>query len=96
MTMRSLSISELKAKLSAQLRYVKRGKRVLVTDRGRPVAMLVPVEEPSADGLARLEAQGLVRRGAGRVPTAVLRAERPEDREASVRSAVARERETGW
>jgi len=41
--MRTAKISELKAKLSAHIEYVKRGEEVLILDRDTPVARLVPV-----------------------------------------------------
>lgn len=47
---------ELKAALSAHLRRVRNGESVLVTDRGRPVARIVPVGMP--EGLARLMREG--------------------------------------
>jgi prevent-host-death family protein len=46
--MRTAKISELKAKLSAHIRYVKNGEEVLILDRNTPVARLVsagPVED---------------------------------------------------
>jgi|CZKF01.1.fsa_nt_gi antitoxin (DNA-binding transcriptional repressor) of toxin-antitoxin stability system len=45
--MRTAKISELKAKLSAHIQYVKNGEEVLIFDRNTPVARLVspgPVE----------------------------------------------------
>ena len=42
--MRAAKISELKAKLSAHIEYVKRGEEVLILDRNTPVARLVPVQ----------------------------------------------------
>ena len=41
--MRTAKISELKAKLSAHIGYVKHGEEVLILDRDMPVARLVPV-----------------------------------------------------
>ena len=38
-------VSELKARLSAFLGYVKRGETVIVSERRTPVAMLVPYRE---------------------------------------------------
>ncbi len=92
-----VSVSELKAKLSEHLRRVKAGEEVLVTDRGRAVARLVPVR-PAADDsrLAALEEAGLVRRGTGQLPQGWLHAEEPCDPDASVRRAVGDERESGW
>ena len=40
--MQTTSITELKNSLSAYLRNVKAGEEVLITDRGRPIARLVP------------------------------------------------------
>ena len=40
--MRTAKISELKARLSAHIEYVKRGEEVLILDRNTPVARLVP------------------------------------------------------
>ena len=40
-----VGVRELKAKLSEHLARVKAGATVTVTERGRPVARLVPVEE---------------------------------------------------
>jgi prevent-host-death family protein len=42
--MRTAKISELKAKLSAHIQYVKNGEEVLILDRNKPVARLVSVE----------------------------------------------------
>ncbi|MGD0630843.1 MAG: type II toxin-antitoxin system Phd/YefM family antitoxin [Terracidiphilus sp.] len=41
--MRTAKISELKAKLSAHIQYVKNGEEVLILDRNTPVARLVAV-----------------------------------------------------
>ena len=40
--MRTAKISELKAKLSAHIQFVKNGEEVLIFDRNTPVARLVP------------------------------------------------------
>jgi prevent-host-death family protein len=64
--MTTASISETKAKLSALLDLVRAGETVTITDRGRPVARLVPAA--GSDGgddearLQRLERAGLIRR----------------------------------
>ena len=42
-SMRTAKISELKANLSAHIRYVKRGHDVLILDRNTPVARLTSV-----------------------------------------------------
>ena len=60
----SASISEAKAKLSALLDRVRAGETVTITDRGRPVAQIIPAAEVDDDEgrLARLERAGLIRR----------------------------------
>ncbi len=60
--MRTAKISELKAKLSAHIEYVKNGEEVLILDRNTPVARLVaagPVEDEDAR-MSRLIAKGIV------------------------------------
>ena len=60
--MRTAKISELKAKLSAHIQYVKNGEEVLILDRNTPVARLVspgPVEDEDAR-MRRLIAKGIV------------------------------------
>lgn len=42
------SASHLKAKLGQYMKSVREGKDVVVTDRGQPVARLVPYRQPSA------------------------------------------------
>jgi len=64
--MTTASISEAKAKLSALLDRVKAGETVTITDRGVPVAQIVPLNggsEVDWDArLERLERQGVIRR----------------------------------
>lgn len=54
--MRSIGVRELRQQASRYLREVQRGETIEVTDRGRPVARLVPV--PRAGDLAELESSG--------------------------------------
>jgi prevent-host-death family protein len=60
--MRTAKISELKAKLSAHIAYVKRGEEVLILDRNTPVARLVPAvqAEDLSDRTKRLIAKGVL------------------------------------
>jgi len=65
----SVSISDLKARLSAFIDIVRDGDEVLVTGRGRPVARLVPVRgDAQEDGQREL----LIRSGRLRPPSAIL------------------------
>ena len=53
-----IGIRELKAKLSECVRRAADGERLIVTDRGRPVAQLTPLDPSTLDDRARLE-QGI-------------------------------------
>lgn len=97
--MKSLSISELKATLSEQLRAVRQGEGILVTDRGIPVARLLPIEpqdDPLAARLAQLERSGVLQRGSGALSEAFFQRSRPADPGASLRAALQDEREQGF
>jgi len=52
----TIGVRELRQHASRYLRAVQSGESVRVTERGRPVALLVPVTAESP--LARLEAEG--------------------------------------
>ena len=61
--MRSIGIRQLRQQASRLLREVERGESIEVTDRGRPVALLVPV--PSGDRIEVLLATGRLTPTAG-------------------------------
>jgi len=65
--MRTAAISVLKAKLSEHIALVKRGEEVIVTERGKPVARIIPIARDLAeeDRLRELVARGAVRLGRG-------------------------------
>lgn len=55
----NIGVRELKAHLSQQLKRVQRGSRLTITDRGRPIAVLSPVEpQANAAWAWRLVAEG--------------------------------------
>ena len=59
--MKRVNIAELKARLSAHLRLVRGGEEVLVCDRDKPVARIVPVRlEDHSEQEQRLIAKGLL------------------------------------
>ena len=60
-----IGIRELRQNASGWLRRVAAGESFQVTDRGRPVALLVPV--PPAEGLDALVETGRARPGSGRI-----------------------------
>ena len=73
---RTASVAELKARLSDHLRLVKAGHELVVTDRGVPVARLVPLDdvERRSTRRSRLARSGLLRLGRGKLPAALKRA----------------------
>jgi prevent-host-death family protein len=96
--MRKASVSQLQATLRACLAWVKAGEEVVVTERGTPIAKIVPWAEPPVvlpTSLVALEQAGLVRRGFGRVPDEVWTLPRPKDPHGLGRQALEEERETG-
>jgi len=91
------TVSKLKASLSEYLRRVKAGEEVLVSERGRLIAKLVPVTGTDAlpDHLAELAKQGLARVGARRLSRAFWSLPRPKDPKGRVLAALMEEREQG-
>ncbi|MBA2643692.1 MAG: type II toxin-antitoxin system prevent-host-death family antitoxin [Actinobacteria bacterium] len=67
-------MSETKAKLSALLDRVKAGESVTITDRGVPVAQIVPLPASEVDWDARM--QRLARAGLVRLPKEKLDVEK--------------------
>jgi prevent-host-death family protein len=64
--MRSVGVRELRQHASRYLREVEQGESLQVTDRGRPIAMLVPIAG-DVSGLEALRRAGRVRPGRGRL-----------------------------
>jgi prevent-host-death family protein len=61
--MKSVTVTELKAHLSAYLRKASRGARIVVMDRTEPVAQLGPLEPSDQTWRERLTRQGRLKRG---------------------------------
>jgi prevent-host-death family protein len=68
-------IAELKAHLSRYLDQVKGGREIVITDRGRPVAKLVPLgpAERRESRRERLARAGLLQPGSGRIRGALFK-----------------------
>ncbi len=66
----------MKARLTTYLKRVKAGDEVLITERGQPVAKLVPLDGAEKRGprRERLAKAGLLQLGRGRVPKSCLSA----------------------
>jgi prevent-host-death family protein len=54
--MRTAGVREARQNLSALLDEVKKGREVLITEHGRPVAKLVPPDRPRKKGVPNLAA----------------------------------------
>ncbi len=99
--MKTASITQTKNQLSAFIDEVKRGGSILILDRGRPVARLVPaageLEEDNPPGrIDRLERVGAIRR-AEQPPARPLRGIHPVKMPTGARvlEALLAEREEG-
>jgi prevent-host-death family protein len=81
--MKRTAVSTLKATLSACLAKVKAGDEVLVMERGKPIAKLVPLPKDGDGTFAHLHdlaRGGLVRIGSGKLPAGFWKLPRPKDR----------------
>jgi prevent-host-death family protein len=54
--MRTAGVREARQNLSVLLDEVKKGREVVITERGRPVAKLVPPDRPRGRGVPNLAA----------------------------------------
>lgn len=65
--MATVGVRELKNRLSEFLRRVADGERLVVTDRGRPIAIVIPPESaPDEEGLRGMVREGLARWAGGK------------------------------
>ncbi len=95
--MRRASISELKTSLSEYLLGVKNGEEILVTERGRPIARLVPAlnAERASDRKNRLIRAGVLRAGSERLPSDLWKPSSIRDPEGKVLQGLLEERRSG-
>jgi prevent-host-death family protein len=73
--MKIVGITDAKNRLSALIDGLRGGSRVLIVDRGRPVARLEPVTsgKDEQDGrIARLVREGVLRPASARMPQSLL------------------------
>lgn len=92
MVMTQAGVAQLKARLSEYLAHVRAGAEVVVTDRGRPVAKLVPVDSGE---LGELERRGIARAGPMKLPAGFLEEQRTRVEGQDVTDALVEERRTG-
>jgi len=56
----TIGIRELKAHLSHTLQQVKAGETVIITERGKPIGRIVPMESSLEDRMQELIAAGVI------------------------------------
>jgi prevent-host-death family protein len=97
--MKRATLTDTKNNLSALVDQVQHGETILILDRGRPVARLESVrggEDDPEGRLARLERQGLLRRGSTPPPCEILLTKPPRpSKGASALEALLTERRDG-
>ena len=95
--MQTTTLSQLKTSLHTCLRRVKAGEEVIITERGRPIARLSPITHPvsSPEYLKAMEEKRILKRGEKPLPADFWDLPRPADPQATVRSAVLKDREEG-
>ena len=100
--MKKAGITELKKNLSRYLDRVKRGESILLFHRNQPLAQIIPVKKAARrlavdddDRIARLEREGLIRRGSGGSEQWLLK-HRPVKVPGSVLKNLMDERRSGW
>jgi prevent-host-death family protein len=98
--MRTTGVTELKSSLSEMLARVKSGEEILVTEHGRPIARIVPLEayDPEA-GIDELIRSGLVKPPKGKLDVEAFLARlcgEEVDPEGLSLKALLEERRSGW
>ena len=91
------SISTLKSKLSDYVKLVRKGEEVLVTDRGLPVARLVPLDSTNWVNahMKELIERGLAKPPVAKLPKDIWKRPRPADPEGLGVKAILEERREG-
>ncbi len=96
--MKTAAVSELKALLSKYLSQVKAGEEVVITDRGKPIAKIVPIGRADTEipaHLLTLERAGLARIGRNSLPKGFWALPRPKDIKGRALQSLLQEREDG-
>ena len=94
--MPSAGVSEIKACFSEYLAKVKKGQEIIVTDRGHPVAILVPFQNslPNKSRRLGLAREGIIELGkSGKAPSQFLKKSPITDPKGLLLKALLEERE---
>ena len=94
--MRSTNIADLRNRLTQYLKEVRAGEEIVVRDRQRPIAKIIPFSiEDDDQSDADLVAAGQMRKGTGRLPASFWKTRRPGVSLHAVLSAVSADRNEG-
>jgi prevent-host-death family protein len=94
--MRSTNIADLRNRLTQYLKEVRAGEEIVVRDRQRPIAKIVPFSvEDDGQNDADLVAAGLIRKGTGKLPASFWKTRRPGVSLDVVIAAVSADRNEG-
>lgn len=93
--MKGVGVARIKAQLSAYLARVKRGEEIVVSERGQPIAKIVPYSAGgrSGDRRALLARAGILELGQCTLPGVFLRPSPVRDRAGHFLKALRDERE---
>lgn len=91
--MRSTNIAELRDRLTQYLREVRAGEEIIIRDRQRPIAKIVPLTADDVAEDAELVAAGLMRKARRPLPPAFWRTRRAAVTVREAVAAVSEERE---
>jgi prevent-host-death family protein len=90
--MRSANIAELRDRLTQYLREVRAGAEIIVRDRQRPIAKIVPLAVDDDADAATLVADGLMRKAQRALPASFWRARRAAVSVRAAATAVSQDR----
>lgn len=91
------AVSQLKASVSEYLSRVKAGEEILITDRGKPIAKIIPLQRSDDmmdTRMLHLERTGLARVGKGQTPEEIWESPVARDSAGQALAALLDERES--
>jgi prevent-host-death family protein len=93
--MKTVNIAELKNRLSLYLKRAKSGEEIVVRDRDRPVARIVPLQAGADEDaqLTALAARGVVRLGEGPLDEAFWKLPAPRVSVKALKRVLSEERD---